>query len=159
METSSTIFPESLVFCGLAERSYLALRKLKNRTILKNTEKEAMKEAIFFLKNAIHGKKAIENLELGENALVASYAFKEAFSATITAFQDTGKDGVEPILNFFDKLIRHLNLITEDKRIKDEDIDELILFFSQVRDLTLRSHAGSFDSFVTRTDLYANNSR
>jgi hypothetical protein len=152
METSKAIFPESLVFCGLAERSYLALRKFQKDNELRNSDNEALEDAINFLKNALEGKNAIDNLELSENALVASYAYREALSAAIN-ISGRRKSNSENIISVISGLTGDLEKISKREEIAPENLNNLIIFFSQIRDRTLRSQAGIFDNVVTGSDL------
>lgn len=157
METESRIFPDFLIFCRWAESSYLALKKFKKDIPLKDKDKKAIKDAITFLDSAKYGRGVIENLKLGQNALTASYAFKEAFSATLSTFRDkeVDKNKVDSIL---DNFISILKQIDEEGAKSKAGIDELISFFSYVRESTLESSAGTFDRFVNWSNVNVSNS-
>ena len=147
MDKGNRIFPDFLVFCRWAGSGYLALQKYKKGLPLKEKDKKALRDAIDFLKDAKYGKTVIENLELGQNALTASYAFKEAFTATLSTFNDDiDKGKVEEVLNNF---IHILTQIDEDKLEAKEELENLISFFSHVRESTLQSSASAFDTLVT----------
>ena len=150
METTSGIFPESLIFCRWAESSYLALKRFKKRISVGDRDKKAIGDAITFLENAKYGKKVIDSLELGQNALAASYAFKAAFSATLGTFQRDDREDIEQIL---DDIINLLKKVGDDTRISEKDLDNLISFFAHVRESMLASSAGAFDKFITWSNV------
>ena len=110
-------------------------------------DKKALRDAIDFLNDAKYGRTVIENLELGQHALTASYAFKEAFTATLSTFNDDiDKKKVEEVLNNF---IDILTQIDEGKLEAEEELENLISFFSHVRESTLQSSSSAFDTLVT----------
>jgi hypothetical protein len=155
MEKGSRIFPEYLVFCRSASSSYLALSKFRKGLELKEKDRKAIRDAIDFLNDAKYGKKAIDSLELGQHALTASYAFKEAFTATLTTFNnvDMGK-----VLEIIENFIGILHDVAEDKLKELNSLDDLIKFFARIRERTLESSASSFDKVVTWGETNASDS-
>ncbi len=145
METSRSIFPESMIICRIAEGSYIALRKIKKGISLEPNDRQAIRSAMDFLKSAKKGEEAFRKLELGQEALSASYAFKEAFSAGAMTYNEPETKGVLLIL---DKILKILKKIEEKEIYDDESIDNLIKFFSHIRENTLKSNAGQFDKSV-----------
>jgi hypothetical protein len=134
-----------MIFCRIAEGSYLALKKVKKGITLGPRDKQAIKNAMEFLNNAKRGEEAFKKREMSQDALSASYAFKEAFSAGVRTYNESE---TAEVLSTLDKIISSLKDIEENKKSRPKDIDNLIKFFCFIRENTLESTAGQYDKYT-----------
>jgi len=135
MEASEDIFPELMIFCRVAEKSYLALRRIKEDLNQKAEDKKALSIAIDFLKTARMAEETLRNPKFGRHALLANYAFKEASYAIAKVYKETKKEKILPIL---EKITIELDDIYNEESDLEE-IDNLIAFFGLIGKSTPKS--------------------
>jgi len=131
MGTSEDIFPELMIFCRVAEESYLALRRIKEGLNQKAEDKKALISiAIDFLKTARMAEETLRNPKFGRHALLANYAFKKASFAIAKVYKETKK---EKILSILEEITIELDDIYNEESDLEE-IDNLIAFFGLIRE-------------------------